>query len=68
MGTKEGAKKARAKILERYGEDFFKSIGGKGGKACVSKGFALDLNRAREAGRIGGKKSKRGPAKKVDNE
>ena len=53
-GTKEGGLKAKQKILEKHGEDFFKTIGSKGGKRCVPKGFATNKELAREAGRKGG--------------
>lgn len=53
-GTKEGGLKAKQKILEKHGEDFFKNIGAKGGKRCVPKGFATNKELAREAGRKGG--------------
>ena len=43
-------------------------MGSKGGKVTgVAKGFASNLDRAREQGRKGGHISKRGPAKKDDN-
>lgn len=53
-GTKAGGLKAKQKILQTHGEDFFKNIGSKGGKACVPKGFATNRELAREAGRKGG--------------
>ena len=43
-------------------------MGVKGGKVTgVAKGFASNLDLAREAGRKGGRISRRGPAKKDDN-
>ena len=62
--TKEGGQKVRKTIEEKYGKDFWKRIGSKGGKATGMKGFALNPELAREAGRKGGKISKRGQAKK----
>lgn len=62
-GTKEGGKKAAATNKAKYGDNFYASIGAKGGKALVLKGFALNAELAREAGRKGGKISKRGCAK-----
>ena len=53
---------------KRYGEDFYANIGRKGGKAGHTGGFAADPELARRAGTIGGKKSKRGPAKKKEEE
>lgn len=63
-GTKEGGKKASITIMKKHGKNFYKEIGSKGGKWCGTKGFALDPVRAREAGRKGGLISKRGKAKK----
>ena len=64
-GTKEGAKLARKTNLERHGADFFAKIGGKGGAVKgVKKGFAANPERARQAGKLGGARSRRG--KKID--
>lgn len=63
-GTKEGAKKAAETNKRLYGERFYAEIGAIGGRNGHTGGFAADLERAREAGRKGGKISKRGPAKK----
>lgn len=63
MGTKEGAKKAVATIKEKHGEDFYRKIGRKGGQNGHTGGFAYDHELAVRAGAIGGKKSRRGPAK-----
>lgn len=63
MGTKEGAKKAVVSIKEKYGEDFFQKIGRKGGHNGHTGGFAYNHELAVRAGTIGGKKSRRGPAK-----
>lgn len=63
MGTKEGAKKAAVSIKEKYGEDFYREIGRKGGQNGHTGGFAYDHELAVRAGTIGGKKSRRGPAK-----
>ncbi len=60
--TKEGGQKVRKTIEEKYGRDFWKRIGSKGGRATGMKGFALNPELAREAGRKGGKISKRGKA------
>ena len=58
-GTKEGAKKAQLTKIKKYGKDFFREMGRKGGKACVPKGFAMNRELASEAGRKGGKISRR---------
>ena len=63
-GTIKGGKKASATNKERHGSDFYTRIGSKGGKWCGPKGFALDPERAKTAGRKGGLISKRGKAKK----
>lgn len=56
-GTREGSKKAIATIREKYGDNFFKTIGKKGGEKGaadgVFKGFAVS-GKASEAGRKGG--------------
>lgn len=61
-GTRSGGLKATKTNKERHGEDFFRKIGAKGGHAKVPKGFALS-GKAREAGEIGGRISRRGKAK-----
>ena len=63
-GTKEGGKKAAKTNKKLHGKNFYRELGRLGGKACVPKGFALNIERAKEAGRKGGKISKRGKAKK----
>lgn len=63
MNTPEGAKKAAETTAAKYGKDFWKKIGAKGGSFRGCKGFALDVEKAREAGRKGGTISRRGPAK-----
>ena len=54
-------------LKEKYGEDYFRNLGKKGGKATGIKGFALNPELARVAGAKGGSISKRGKAKKNDN-
>ena len=44
---------------QRYGKDFYSKIGTIGGKKKVPKGFAVNIELARQAGRKGGKISKR---------
>lgn len=67
-GTKEGGRKAAEANKKLYGPNFYAMIGRKGGKNGHTGGFAADPERARRAGAIGGKKSKRGPAKKKEVE
>ena len=63
-GTKEGGKKAAKTNKKLHGKNFYKELGRLGGKACVPKGFALNIERARAAGQKGGRISKRGKARK----
>lgn len=58
-GTPRGGLKTAATNKERYGEDFYKKMGQRGGKA--SKGGAFDKveGLAERAGRIGGTVSRR---------
>ena len=65
-GNAIGGKKAAATNRERYGDNFYASIGRKGGQNGHTGGFAADPELARKAGAIGGKKSRRGPAKKKE--
>ena len=58
-GTRAGGLKTKQTIIAKHGTDFFKKIGAKGGKKCVPKGFALNRELASEAGRKGGKNSRR---------
>ena len=64
--TKLGALKAAETNKRKYGEDFYRLIGAKGGKASKNGGFAYSkahgLTTHIEAGRKGGKISKRGKA------
>lgn len=68
--------KAKKANLEKYGPDFYKRIGAKGGAngkgPGYKGGFASDevgedgltgKQRAKLAGAVGGKRSRRGPAK-----
>lgn len=62
-GTKAGGIKAAATNKEKYGSEFYASIGRKGGQNGHTGGFAANPELARIAGSIGGKISKRGKAK-----
>jgi general stress protein YciG len=68
-GTKSGGLKAAERNKALHGDDFYARIGSKGGKNAYKinpetgkalKGFALNAERARAAGRLGGSISKRG--------
>ena len=58
-GTIAGGKAAAATNKAKYGDDFYSKIGSIGGKLGTTGGFAANKELAREAGRKGGKKSKR---------
>lgn len=59
-GTKEGGRKAAATNKERHGDDFFASIGSKGGRNGHTGGFfAMDPKKRSECGRKGGHNSSR---------
>jgi len=64
-GSKAGGKQAAKTNKEKYGKDFYRNIGSMGGRTTADSGqllkvgFASNLDRAREAGRRGGLKSKR---------
>lgn len=62
-GTKEGGIKARNTNYKKWGDDFYKNIGRKGGQNGHTGGFASDPELARRAGRLGGMISKRGKAR-----
>lgn len=62
-GTKAGGLKAAATNIERYGKDFYKEMGRKGGKNGTTGGFAANPELAKIAGRKGGLVSRRGKAK-----
>lgn len=62
-GTIEGGRKSAAKNKKLHGSDFYARIGAMGGKNGHTGGFFNNPELARRAGRIGGLKSKRGPAK-----
>ena len=58
-GTKAGGRAAAATNKAKYGSDFYAKIGAKGGKLGRTGGFAANRELAREAGRIGGRLSRR---------
>lgn len=66
-GTKAGGLKAKITNLERYGEDFYRNIGRRGGQNGRTGGFYANRELARIAGAKGGRISKRGPAKRKDD-
>lgn len=69
-GTKAGGIKARETNIRKYGPDFYKKAGAKGGRNGKTGGFASDKigadglsgsERAKLAGQAGGRISKRPP-------
>lgn len=66
-GTEAGGGKAANTNRKRHGADFYQRIGAEGGKRSRGGGFAASRDRAREAGRKGGRVSRRGKAKKKVN-
>lgn len=58
-GNKIGGMKAAKTNKKKYGKDFFRIIGSKGGQNGHTGGFAANPALARVAGSIGGKKSRR---------
>lgn len=63
-GTKAGGAKARETNYKKHGKDFYRHIGKLGGQNGHTGGFAANPELAREAGRIGGRISRRGKAKR----
>lgn len=68
-GTKLGAAKARETNYAKHGRDFYARIGSMGGSKTGTKpkGFAANPELARQAGAIGGHKSRRGKAPRDEN-
>lgn len=58
-GNVEGGRQAAITSTRLHGANFYRDIGRLGGAAKVPKGFAMNRRRASEAGRLGGKNSKR---------
>lgn len=60
-GTRSGGLRAAATNKTLYGDDFYRRIGHIGGRISRGGGFAMNRELAVEAGRKGGKASRRGP-------
>lgn len=58
-GNKVGGSKARETNKAKYGSDYYAQIGRIGGHNGHTGGFAANTELAKEAGRLGGLKSKR---------
>lgn len=63
VGNRAGGIRAAKTNKEKYGEDFYKIQGAKGGSVCCKKGFSVNPALASIAGVKGGRISRRGPAK-----
>lgn len=65
-GTRAGGLKAAATNRKLHGEDFYQRIGSQGGKRGHTGGFAsMTHEQVAEAGRKGGRISRRGPAREL---
>jgi general stress protein YciG len=64
-GTQAGGRKAAATNKQRYGLNFYEEIGRRGGRISKGGGFAMNRELAVEAGRKGGKASRRTKANKL---
>lgn len=62
-GTKAGGQATAVTNKKKYGKDFYKKIGAKGGRLGRTGGFAANPELARIAGAKGGSNSRRGKAK-----
>ncbi len=65
-GTKAGGQAAAATNRKKYGSDFYARIGASGGKKGRTGGFFANRELAREAGRKGGRISRRSKVTKAD--
>lgn len=64
-GTIKGGKAAAQTNKKRHGANFYALIGAKGGKKSTTGGFFANRELAREAGRKGGRMSRRGKSTKT---
>lgn len=62
-GTRKGGVKASQTNMEKYGRDFYRIIGARGGRNGHTGGFASNPELAKQAGAKGGSASKRGKGK-----
>lgn len=67
-GSIEGGRKAAEKNKKRFGENWYAEIGKLGGSAKVPKGFGVNRELAREAGRKGGTISRRRKQQSMQHE
>lgn len=64
-GTREGGRKAAMTNKQRYGMNFYETIGAAGGRKSTGGGFAKNRELAKVAGQKGGRASRRRPASEV---
>jgi general stress protein YciG len=64
-GTKKGGQAAAHTNKQKHGSDFYARIGAMGGKKGTTGGFFANRELAREAGRKGGRISRRTKTEKV---
>jgi len=62
-GNKAGGLAAAKTNKQKYGKDFYRKIGSKGGKSSGTGGFFANRELASIAGRKGGSTSRRGKAR-----
>ena len=67
-GTTRGGLRAAKTNKQRYGQDFYEKIGRAGGKISHGGGFTNNPDLAREAGRIGGLRSRRSKAQQAETD
>jgi len=67
-GNSKGGVKATHTTKQRHGDDFYVKIGALGGSKSRNGGFAQNRELAREAGRIGGKRSRRGAIERLKDQ
>ena len=65
-GTRNGGLRAAKTNKQRYGQNFYETIGRAGGKISTGGGFANNPELARAAGRKGGLRSRRSKAEQSD--
>ncbi|TAK88892.1 hypothetical protein EPO04_02125 [Patescibacteria group bacterium] len=65
-GTKMGGIAAAITNKQRYGTNFYQTIGRIGGRKSRGGGFAKNPELARQAGRVGGQRSRRRKASASD--
>lgn len=58
-GTKAGGQKTKDTIIRKFGEDYYRNIGAKGGSNGHTGGFYANRAKASYWGRIGGRISRR---------